>query len=421
MKKYEGKKVLILGANPETVSLVSKAKEMGLYTIVTDNNPYAYAKSYADKAYDVDATDVDSLIELARAEKVDGILVGVAESLLSSYYDVCTKMGIPCYSTKDKFNIMINKDYFKSKCREYGVPTIKEYSLDDADKIEYPVIVKPVDSCSSKGITVCHNENEVKKAIKYALEFSNSKKYIIEKYMTGDEVISYYVMQDGNPIFVAMCDRYTYKAKNDKVQLPTSYIYPSRYINSYIEKTDQYVKNMIKELGLDNGSIFFQAFVDENGIVRIYEPGYRLNGAQEHIIVSKVSDIDAKELYINLALTGKVSEQDISKLANPSPDKISCKLSPVVKCGKIAKIEGLERIKQLKDVISVNPSYHEGDEVTGEGTLKQIICRFFIVSDNKANLTKTINKIYDLLEVTDDLGDSMIIGKFDTSNIEELY
>lgn len=421
MKKYAGKKVLILGANPETVSLVCKAKQMGLYTIVTDNNPYAYAKSYADKTYDVDATDIDSLVELAKAEKVDGILVGVAESLLPAYCDVCTKMGMPCYSTKDKFNIMINKDYFKSKCREYGVPTIEEYSLDDAEKIKYPVIVKPVDSCSSKGITICYDEQDLYKGIRYALEFSNSKKYIIEKYMTGDEVISYYVMQDGNPIFVAMCDRYTYRAKNDKVQLPTSYIYPSRHINSYIEKTDKHVKNMIKELGLDNGSIFFQAFVDENGVVRIYEPGYRLNGAQEHIIVSNVSDIDAKEMYINLALTGKVSEQDISKLANPSPEKISCKLSPLVKCGKIAKIEGLEKIKQLKDVISVNPSYNEGDEVIGEGTLKQIICRFFIVSDNKSNLIKTINEIYDLLKVTDDLGDSMLIGEFDTSDIEELY
>ena len=38
MKK---KKVLILGANPETVSLIKRAKEMGIYTIVTDNNPKA--------------------------------------------------------------------------------------------------------------------------------------------------------------------------------------------------------------------------------------------------------------------------------------------------------------------------------------------------------------------------------------------
>ena len=178
---------------------------------------------------------------------------------------------------------------------------------------------------------------------------------------------------------------------------------------------------MIKNLGLYNGSIFFQAFVDNDGVVRIYEPGYRLNGAQEHIIVSKVSGIDAKELYINLALTGKVSDKDLYELSNPLPDKISCKLSPLVKTGMIAKLNGLDQIKRLEDVVSVNPSYNEGDEVTGEGTLKQIVCRFFIVSDTKEKLINTINNIYDLLEVKDNLGRDMLIGKFDPSNIEDLY
>ena len=43
----EKKKLLILGANPETVSLIKKANEMGYYTIVTDYDPKAYAKQFA--------------------------------------------------------------------------------------------------------------------------------------------------------------------------------------------------------------------------------------------------------------------------------------------------------------------------------------------------------------------------------------
>lgn len=415
------KKVLIMGANPETVSLIKKAREMGLYTIVTDNNPKAFAKKYADKSYDIDATDVEALVALAQNENVSGILVGVAEAILPAYCEVCTRLGMPCYSTKEKFQIMLRKDYFKEKCREHNVPTIREYSVDEKEKIAYPVIVKPVDSCSSKGIRVCHNEDELLRAIEYALQFSNSKKYIIEEYMVGDEVISYYVMQDGNPIFVGMCDRYTYKGKENLVQLPTSYIFPSRHIDSYIEHTDTAVKEMINGLGLKNGSIFFQCFVDKQGVVRIYEPGYRLNGAQEHLIVSKVSGIDAKEMYINLALTGKVAKENLSKKSNPKPKEICCKLSPLVKTGKIKKIEGLEEISKLPNVVSVNPSYNSGDIVTGEGTLKQIISRFFIVAKNKAELISTIEEIYMLLTVTDEDGNDMLIGKFDTSIVERLY
>lgn len=421
MNKFDGKKVLILGANPETVSLIKKANEMGLYTIVTDYDPNAYAKPFASKSYDVNAVDVDALEKLARAENVDGILVGVAEALLPAYCELCRRMNMPCYSTKEVFDLMIRKDYFKEQCRKYNVPTIEEYSISKIDDIKFPVIVKPVDSCSSKGISVSYNKDELFKAIDYAKKFSNSGKYIIERYMTGDEVISYYVMQDGEPIFAGMCDRYTFKEKSTSVQLPTSYIFPSRYIDSYMNNTDELVKNMIKNLNLKNGSIFFQCFVDENGVVRTYEPGYRLNGAQEHIIVSKVSGIDAKEIYINYALTGKVSDTPLRSLSNPKPNQIACKLSPLVRTGKIKKISGIDDIEKMKGVVSVNPSYRDGDTVTGEGTLKQIVCRFFIVSDNKKELIDTINCIYDTLKVTDDNDENMLIGNFDTNIIDKLY
>lgn len=415
------KKILIMGANPETISLIKKAKDMGLYTIVTDYDPNAYAKQFADESANVDAVDVDGLVALAKEKNVSGVVVGVSEALLPAYCEVCKRLGFPAYSTTDKFKIMTRKDYFKESCRKYGVPTIREYDPSDIENIKFPVIVKPVDSCSSKGIRVCHNHDELKKAVQYALLFSNSKKYLIEEYMTGDEVISYYVIQDGNPIFVGMCDRYTYKPKDDLVQLPTSYIYPSRYIDSYIAHSDQGVKNMIKGLGLNNGSIFFQCFVDSENIVRTYEPGYRLNGAQEHLIISQTSGIDAKEMYINLALTGKVANIDLEPLSNPKPSQISCKLSPLVRTGHISKIHGLEEIASLPDVVSINPSYREGDTVTGEGTLKQIICRFFIVSENKENLKKTIDKIQNLLSVIDNNGEEMLIGLFDPEILETLY
>lgn len=348
-------------------------------------------------------------------------MVGVAEALLPTYCEVCKRLGLPAYSTADVFNVMICKDYFKAKCREYGVPTIKEYDPDNLDEVVYPVIVKPVDSCSSKGIRVCHDRDELDKAIAYALSFSKSGKCLIEEYMMGDEVISYYVIQDGNPIFVGMCDRYTYKAKRNLVQLPTSYIFPSRHIDSYLEHSDAAVKKMIKELGLENGTIFFQSFVDSKGIVRIYEPGYRLNGAQEHIIISNISGIDAKEIYINLALTGKASEVKLAPLANPRPNKISCKLSPLVKIGRIKKLDGLREIADLPDVISVNPSYEEGDVVTGEGTLKQIVSRFYIVSDTKSDLIRTIKRIYELLKAENCSGENMLEGLWDPDVINELY
>ena len=80
----KNKRLLILGANQETANIVKIAQDLGVYTIVTDYNPEAPAKVIADKSYDIDAMDVESLYKMAREERVDGILVGVADPLTIS-------------------------------------------------------------------------------------------------------------------------------------------------------------------------------------------------------------------------------------------------------------------------------------------------------------------------------------------------
>ncbi len=255
-----------------------------------------------------------------------------------------------------------------------------------------------------------------------ALEFSKSKQLIIEKYMTGEEVIVYYVFQEGEPIFVAMCDRYTNKEQQGVAQLPTSYIYPSRYLDKYESEVDEKVKTMFKSIGIKHGITFIQSFIDEDGGVRFYEPGYRLNGAQEHYLVNAATGIDAKELMINFALTGRMAEEDLTLKAAPDFNgKICCKLSPLVKLGKIAKISGLEEIERMPEVVSVNPSYVEGGTVTGLGTLKQIVCRFFVVTDNKEQLISVLKDIQSTFKVEDEDGDSMFLTQFDPEIIRELY
>jgi len=399
---------------------------MGIRTIVTDYYPSSQAKKYAWKKYDIDASDVEQVVALAKNEKIDGVVLGVAEALMPAYLEICKQLHFPCYGTAKQFEVLGNKDQFKDLCRQYGVPVVEQYdyssenSASDFSRIEFPVVVKPIDSCSSKGISVCKNKIELEAGIAKALDFSRSKKLLIEKYMTGDEVVIYYTFQNGEVIFNSMCDRYTDKDQAGVAQLPTSYIYPSRYIHDYEKTINDKVIQMFKSFGLKNGTIFIQSFI-EKGQVRFYEPGYRLNGAQEHLIVSRESGINALELMIHFALTGKMSDRDLRTVANPHFHHICCKLSPLVKIGYIAKLEGLEKIAKLPGIVSVNPSYEAGEEVTGYGTLKQIISRFYIISENKQDLAKTIHEIYSLLCVRDENDQDMLLKPFDTDIVIKNY
>jgi len=426
-KKYNMNKLLILGANPETAGLVITANNMGIHTYVADFDPNSYAKKYAYEPCNIDASDVDALEAYMKKNEIDAVILGVAEALMPYYEKICSDMKLPCYGNKDLFSLFSDKKVFKQVCRENNVPVVDEYFIEDyfsyneLEKIPLPVVVKPVDSCSSKGISICRNVNELREGITKALSFSKSKELIIEKYMEGQEVVIYYVIQNGNPFCVGMCDRYTNNEQYGVAQLPTSYIFPSKHAKKYLAETDKKVQDMLMNANVKNGVLFIQSFIDETGSVRFYEPGYRLNGAQEHYIINEFSGIDAKELMINFAMTGEMCDQDLSLKANPIPDKYGCKLSPLVKTGKISKIVGLDEINNIPGVVSINPSYCEGDTVSGYGTLKQIACRFYVVADTKEQLKITLDCIHRLFDVLDENGESMLLSVFDTDVIINEY
>ena len=340
---FKGKKLLILGANPETVSLVKKCNELGIVSYVCDYNHNSMSKKYATFPCDIDASNISQLSDLIIKEKIDGILCGVAEALLPTYYELCSTFKMPCFGDKFLFNLFSSKEKFKKLCMDNDVPVVDEYLLDDLvsaknSKKYYPVIVKPTDSCSSRGITICNDYQDLLHGVENSVKFSKTNSYLIEKYMNGLEAVVYYGFQNGNVSLLAMCDRYTNKEQKNVAQLPTAYIFPSRFLKKYLNNNNEKTKLMLKKANIKNGFMFIQSFVDD-GIIKFYESGYRLNGAQEHYIVSKATGIDAKECLINYALSGKEANYKISEKANPFINgKYGCKLSPLVKTGKIAKI-----------------------------------------------------------------------------------
>ena len=107
------RKILILGANPETAGLVKKANELGVMTFVTDYDPNAFAKKYAAVSCDINAVDIVALKELIKRENIDGVICGVAESLMTTYAKICEDLGLPCYGNSDLFSLFVDKSIFK--------------------------------------------------------------------------------------------------------------------------------------------------------------------------------------------------------------------------------------------------------------------------------------------------------------------
>lgn len=395
------KRLLILGGTTLMINVVKQAQNMGVYTIVTDVNPTSPAKKFADACYNISTGDLDALEKIAREQKVNGVFTGYDDFNTSIAVALCKRLGLPFYATEAQIEITKNKDQFKETCRKFGVPVVKEYSREN---VKFPCVVKPVDSYSAKGITICNNEEELNESIEFALQFSQTKKYIIEKYMSpaNAECVNIdYVLIDGNIILSAVGDKKVVNQKN-KAPLTAAVFYPSKHIGEYINDVDEKVKQMFSYLGMKNGTVFIESFFDEDGFA-IYEMGYRVGGGQSSIMLDALCDVDYVKMLIRFALTGSMISTNESLTINPHFSKYAVGLVRLSMPGKIEKIEGIDEILAMDGVINITQYLHEGDRVADNllGTLGQTFARIHILADTTNELNEKIMKIQECLHLYD--------------------
>lgn len=423
-----GKKLLILGANPETIPLVQLANQMGIKTIVTSSVPGDAAKKYAWKSFNVDGLDVPGVVSLSRDEQVDGVLVGVADILVPAYCKICDALGLPCYATEEIVNVFAYKDIFKTTCEKYGIHGIPEYYLDekmnreDLDRIQYPVMVKPVDGRSGMGMTLCYEEAELQPAIEKALEYSYKKRFIVEKYMQCDDMGMYYTFEDGICSASCIYDRYTTDEQPGLSRVCLGGTYPSKHIEQYFERMHENACRMFKEIGIKNGVLMLSAFY-ENGEFYVYDTGFRLQGEAPHLLMKAIHGFDQREMLIRFALTGSEGNVDLESEDDAyMRGKWAATLWFLLKKGKIAQITGLESIEKDKRIVANVQRLMPGDEILKEyvGTEKQVFTRLYLVCETKQELAETLEEYMSKVSVKDENGKEMILHGFDIKNALEL-
>lgn len=420
-REFEGKKLLILGGNPETIPLVEIANSMGIKTIVASARHTDPAKSYAWKAYDFQGLDAGAVIKIAIDEHVDGVLVGVADILVPIYCKVCKALNLPCYATQQIVDVFSYKDVFKATCERFGVHGIPEYYLDenlnreDLDKIVYPVMVKPVDNGGGVGMTVANNEEELKAGVAIALEESHVRRFIVEKYMQCDDMGMYYTFKDGYCSASCIYDRYTTDEQPALSRVCLGGTYPSKHLDGYFERMHPNVVRLFKEIGIKNGVLMLSAFY-ENGEFYVYDTGFRLQGEAPHLLIKAIYGFDQREMLIRFALTGSEGEMDLETAGDARlGGKWASTLWFLLKEGKIKSITGLENIASDERVIDNVQRLHEGDIVLREwiGNEKQVLTRLYFVCNSKKELADALKYYMDKVKVTDDEDNDMALKGFD--------
>lgn len=416
---FEDKKLLVLGGKPSgSTDIVKYAKSMGAYVIVADylNQDESPAKQLADESWLVSTGDVETLVRLARESSVDRVFTGVHEFNISKALDVAERLELPFYVTRDQWEICSNKHRFKKLCTDFGISVTQAYedfdirNFREFDNIQYPVIIKPVDSSGGRGIFICFDADELERNYEKSLVYSKSKRVIVERYVTAEEVTLHYIAQDGEIILTMMADRRLHHFWRNLMPLPLAFDFPSKYLDLYLDTIDHKVQKMFKSIGLRNGIFFIQSFYDGSTFT-FYEMGLRINGNLPHIIMEEISGLNSMEMLVNYSMSGKMYDRPLKNLVNPRYDRRAAVVSVFVNPGEIKNITGVDDVKLMDGVLDVLMIHGEGSKILEEemGTLKQRVMIIYVVVDTEKELNELSDKIRKTIRIYSTEGKNMIL------------
>lgn len=420
MRSLAGKKLLILGATRDELSLVQRAQELGAYVIVTDifDRYTSPSKCIADEAWDDSWQDVDLIAEKCRMNKVDGVTAGYSEIKIDFLIRICEKLGLPCYANQAQLKITRDKIRFKEECRACGVPTVKEYAtIDDVD--EYPVIVKPVDRAGSIGVGIAKNRKELEKAYEYAMSMSLSQSVIIEKYMTGTKVDIYYAVESGVARDITTCDTVMSDKNGFDRVVQNAWLYPHRNEPELLRRHDAALKRMISDMGIQYGCIFFSGFEDEKGDYVFFECGFRLEGGMQYEYTKRRGLMNFLDIFIVHALTGKTDQVERGNCLNPNLKL--CTVNMYASKGTIQTIQGFDELKSIPECTLSHLCSKIGDHCGDDKAILRKIGMFSFAHEAPAVLRNLVAEALKGIDVCDENGNDIIYDRFDSDLIADWW
>ena len=303
------KKVLLLGGAEQQIVAINTAKRLGLFTILCDYLPNNPGKYHADKFYLISTTDKEEVLRVARIEEISGIIAYASDPAAPTAAYVAEKMGLPTNPYKS-VEILCNKDLFREYLKErgYNVPHSRGYSnrqqaIDEIKTLNFPVIIKPVDSSGSKGITVLHSKYGAAKAIDFAFSFSKTHRIIVENYIEkkhpyligGDIFIS-----NGSVILWGLMNCHRDNQVNELV--PVGKSYPLLLSDQDLKAVKKTLQKLISDLGIKFGPMNVELIVDNLNRVFLIDIGPRSGGNMIPDLLGVIFNCDLVEMSLKSAI-----------------------------------------------------------------------------------------------------------------------
>ena len=398
-------KALVVAGGLAQIELINQLKERGITTVLIDGNANALARPYADKFHQMAIFDIEAVKNLAAEEKVDFLITCCADQVLLVVAQVSEMLGLPCYIDYQTGQNVSDKKYMKRIFQENNIPTSRHVELTELDwerikELQYPIVVKPVDAYSSRGVRKAQNPEELERYFNEAAQISRAGGVIVEEFVSGTEISVDVYVEDG--VAKVLC-----VSNSEKIADADRFIifrgrYPVAASDEILEQIRVVAQQIADAFRLKDSPMLIQ-MINTGERVSVLEFCARTGGNMKYLLIKRSCGFDVIKAVIDLAVGLKphveLSEPENKYIVN---DFIYCKP------GVFDRFAGVEEMLEQGVITDFRPLRPRGFQVFGVRSSSDRIAGFTVQADTLEEFNRKHRIAVENLKVLDVEGNDIM-------------
>lgn len=392
----DAKKALVLAGGVPQIALIEELKSRGITTVLCDGSDGAVARPYADVFYRIQIFDKEAVKEVALKEKVDFVITVCADQVLLIVAQVSEELGLPFYIDYKTAQDVSDKALMKEIFEQNQIPTSRHVVMAELDKtkiahLEYPLVVKPVDCYSSKGVRKVLNEKELEEAFAQAVTLSRTDTAIVEEFVGGWELSVDVFVTDGRAevLLISQSDKV---ADADKFVIFRGRV-PADLSPELRAQVADTAQRIADAFGLRNCPMLVQMICDGKR-VSVLEFCARTGGGMKFLLIRRACGVDVVKAVVDLSMGQK-------PVIAPTAPEAPVIVNEFLYCepGVLDHMEGVEELLAEGLIVDHHMLKSPGFEFRGVASSSDRVCGITVEAADKADFDRKHDEIRKRLRV----------------------
>ena len=386
-KRTDIHKILVIGSGPIVIGQAAEfdysgtqaclaLKEEGYQVILVNSNPATIMTDthIADKVY-MEPLNLEYVARIIRKERPDAMIptlggqTGLNLAMQLAQKGVLKECGVEILGTSfDSIDQAEDREKFKELCLRIGEPVLDSFiahsveeAKEEANKIGYPIVLRPAFTLGGTGGGFCDNDEELEKLAESALNLSPVGQVLVEKSIKGYKEIEFEVMRDKNDTAIGICSM----ENIDPVGVHTGdsmVVAPAQTLTGkeYHMLRDAALR-IIRELGIEGGCNVQFALDPYSFRYYVIEVNPRVS--RSSALASKASGFPIAKVSAKIAIGMALDEIQLGSMPasfEPALDYVVCKVArfPFDKFDKASK-QLTTQMKATGEVMAIGRTMEE--------------------------------------------------------------